>query len=81
MINEAQERQVSPGRLSSVSTGEQTTDAQEVELRSIGCDSIVQEQGSVQSLTRAALSWQSACATLIPETHSLPYASIVRLVR
>ncbi|UWU19530.1 recombinase family protein (plasmid) [Rhizobium sullae] len=39
-----------------VSTDEQATEAQEIELRSAGCDSIVQEHGSGASSARPALS-------------------------
>ncbi|MDR7032981.1 putative site-specific integrase-resolvase [Mesorhizobium sp. BE184] len=39
-----------------VSTDEQTTEAQEMELRSAGCDRIVQEHGSGASRARPALS-------------------------
>lgn len=39
-----------------VSTDEQATEAQEMELRSAGCDSIVQEHGSGASRARPALS-------------------------
>ncbi|MBX4962686.1 recombinase family protein [Rhizobium binae] len=39
-----------------VSTDEQATEAQEIELRSAGCDVIVQEHGSGASRTRPALS-------------------------
>lgn len=39
-----------------VSTDEQATEAQEIELRSAGCDVIVQEQGSGASRARPALS-------------------------
>ncbi len=39
-----------------VSTDEQATEAQEIELRSAGCDLIVQEHGSGASRSRPALS-------------------------
>ena len=39
-----------------VSTDEQATEAQEIELRSVGCDVIVQEHGSGASRARPALS-------------------------
>lgn len=39
-----------------VSTDEQATEAQEIELRSAGCDIIVQEHGSGASRARPALS-------------------------
>ena len=48
-----------PGRLigyARVSTDEQATEAQEMELRSAGCDQIVQEHGSGASRVRPALS-------------------------
>ncbi len=48
-----------PGRLigyARVSTDEQATEAQEIELRSAGCDQIVQEHGSGASRVRPALS-------------------------
>jgi DNA invertase Pin-like site-specific DNA recombinase len=38
-----------------VSTDEQTTHAQEIELRSVGCDFIVEEHGSGASRNRPAL--------------------------
>ncbi|MUO87744.1 recombinase family protein, partial [Agrobacterium vitis] len=39
-----------------VSTDEQATEAQEIDLRSAGCDMIVQEHGSGASRARPALS-------------------------
>lgn len=48
----------SPGRLigyARVSTDEQATEAQEIELRSAGCETIVQEHGSGVSRARPAL--------------------------
>ncbi|OYR23884.1 recombinase family protein, partial [Brucella grignonensis] len=39
-----------------VSTDEQATEAQEIELRAAGCDVIVQEHGSGVSRVRPALS-------------------------
>ena len=49
----AQERLIGYAR---VSTDEQATEAQEIELRSAGCDVIVQEHGSGASRARPALS-------------------------
>lgn len=51
-------RRTNQGRLigyARVSTDEQATEAQEMELRSAGCDLIVQEHGSGVSRARPAL--------------------------
>lgn len=58
-----------------VSTEEQATEAQEIELRSAGCDTIVQEHGSGASRTRPAL------AKLIREINAGETLVVVRLDR
>ncbi|RWK20783.1 recombinase family protein, partial [Mesorhizobium sp.] len=60
MAREAQDRRTGrpKGRqigYARVSTDEQTTEAQEIELRSAGCDVVVQEHGSGASRARPAL--------------------------
>lgn len=58
-----------------VSTDEQATEAQEIELRSAGCDTIVQEHGSGASRTRPAL------ARLVREIGAGDTLVVVRLDR
>jgi len=58
-----------------VSTDEQTTEAQEIELRSAGCDVIVQEHGSGASRARPAL------AKLLHEVRDGDTLVVVRLDR
>ncbi|MDQ0562999.1 DNA invertase Pin-like site-specific DNA recombinase [Rhizobium mesoamericanum] len=58
-----------------VSTDEQATEAQEIELRSAGCDVIVQEQGSGASRARPAL------ARLLREINADNTLVVVRLDR
>ncbi|EJT00837.1 recombinase family protein [Rhizobium sp. CCGE 510] len=67
-----QSRQIGYAR---VSTDEQATEAQEIELRSAGCDLIIQEHGSGASRTRPAL------AKLLREIDAGDTLVVVRLDR
>jgi len=58
-----------------VSTEEQATEAQEIELRSAGCDVIIQEHGSGASRARPAL------AKLLREISAGDTLAVVRLDR
>ena len=69
-----------------VSTDEQATEAQEIELRAAGCDAIVEEHGSGASRARPALHptrlpprgpyWHDRCVSATVQPSQVPVGKI-----